>query len=68
MQLGVELTPQHPERELRKAGALFENANAFLDIFANHSVADGNLVTGQNQNAGPQVAQEMMRISGGLKR
>jgi putative intracellular protease/amidase len=68
MQLGVELTPQHPERELRKAGALFENANAFLDIFANHSVVDGNLVTGQNQNAGPQVAQEMMRISGGLKR
>jgi len=68
VQLGVEMTPQHPERELRKAGAVFENSSASLDIFANHIVVDGKLVTGQNQNAGPEVAQEMMRISGGLKR
>ena len=32
------------------------------DPFANHWVVDGNLVTGQNQNAGPMVAREMMQI------
>ena len=52
----------HPETELRKAGALFESATAFKDIFANHVVADGDLVTGQNQNAGAEVAQDMMML------
>jgi putative intracellular protease/amidase len=33
-------------------------------MFANHVVVDGRLVTGQNQNAGSQVAQEMMRVAG----
>jgi putative intracellular protease/amidase len=61
-ELHIEITPMHPETELRKAGALFESATAFKDIFANHVVADGNLVTGQNQNAGAEVAQDMMMI------
>ena len=64
-QLGITITPQHPERELRKAGAVFESASAFLDIFANHVVVDGRLVTGQNQNAGPQTAQAMILAAGG---
>lgn len=59
-ELGIMITPQHPERELRKAGALYESESAFLDIFASHVVIDGNLVTGQNQNDGAQVAQQMM--------
>jgi putative intracellular protease/amidase len=63
-QLGIAQTPQHPERELRAAGALFESASAFRDILANHIVADGRLVTGQNQNAGTETAQIMMRIAG----
>ena len=63
-QLGIEITPQHPERELRAAGALFESASAFQDIFANHTVVDGRLVTGQNQNAGVETAQKMMRAAG----
>ena len=63
-QLGIEITPQHPERELRAAGALFESASAFQDIFANHTVVDGRLVTGQNQNAGIETAQKMMRAAG----
>jgi putative intracellular protease/amidase len=31
------------------------------DFFANHFVADGDLITGQNQNAGPMVARLMMQ-------
>ena len=59
-ELGITITPQHPERELRAAGALFESQTAFRDMFANHSVVDGRLVTGQNQNAGAEVANKMM--------
>jgi putative intracellular protease/amidase len=61
-ELGIEITPQHPEKELRKAGALFEAATAWRDIFANHVVMDGTIVTGQNQNAGAEVAQDMMML------
>lgn len=65
-QLGIEITPMHPERELRAAGARFEAATAFQDVFANRVVVDGRLVTGQNQNAGAETAQAMMRVAGGV--
>jgi arylsulfatase A-like enzyme/putative intracellular protease/amidase len=61
-ELGIESTPKHPEAELRKAGAEFESVHRFRDPLANHWVVDGNLVTGQNQNAGPMVAREMMQL------
>jgi putative intracellular protease/amidase len=61
-ELGIGITPMHPETELRKAGALYESATAFKDILANHVVMDGDLVTGQNQNAGAEVAQAMMLL------
>lgn len=64
-QLGISITPQHPERELRHAGAQFESSTAMLDIFANHVVVDGRLVTGQNQNAGTETAQKMIKAAGG---
>ena len=61
-QLGISHTPQHPERELRNAGALYGSTrHKRRDAFANHVVADGDLITGQNQNAGPMVAREMMQ-------
>lgn len=61
-QLGVEITPLHPETALRQAGALFESTtHPVRDFFANHFVADGDLITGQNQNAGPMVARLMMQ-------
>lgn len=67
-ELGITMTPQHPERELRAAGARFESQSAFRDIFANHSVVGGRLVTGQNQNAGAEVANKMMMTAkGGLR-
>jgi putative intracellular protease/amidase len=61
-ELGVQLTPLHPETALRQAGALFEGkSHPARDFFANHYVADGDLITGQNQNAGPMVARLMMQ-------
>jgi putative intracellular protease/amidase len=61
-QLGVTITPLHPESALRAAGARFESARHPLrDFLANHVVVDGDLVTGQNQNAGPMVARLMMQ-------
>lgn len=61
-QLGVETTPLHPERALRAAGARFEGrTHPVRDFFANYYVADENLITGQNQNAGPMVARLMMQ-------
>jgi putative intracellular protease/amidase len=60
-QLGVSITPLHPESALRSAGAVFEGrTHALRDFFANYYVEDGDLVTGQNQNAGPMVARIMM--------
>jgi len=61
-ELGVAITPLHPETALRNAGALFEaEHHPARDFFANHFVADGDLITGQNQNAGPMVARLMMQ-------
>ncbi len=61
-QLGITITPLHPESALRAAGALFEGrTHPLRDFFANHVVVDGDLVTGQNQNAGPMVARLMMQ-------
>ena len=61
-ELGIEITPYHPETELRKAGALFESQTAFRDMFVNHTVIDDEkrFVTGQNQNAGAEVANTAM--------
>lgn len=62
-ELDITITPLHPERDLRAAGALFESKTAFQDTFANHVVIDGTLVTGQNQNAGAEVAHKMMELA-----
>ena len=63
-ELGIELTPQHPETELRKAGALFESQTAFRDVFATHVAIDAEqrFITGQNQNSGMETAQKMIAM------
>ena len=68
-ELGITSTPLHPERDLRAAGALFEGRSGRRDVLANHWVVDGNLVTGQNQNAAPMVARELIGLvaSGGAR-
>ena len=61
-QLAISLTPPHPVSALRAGGPRFEGrTHPLRDFFANHVVADGDLITGQNQNAGPMVARLMMQ-------
>ena len=66
-ELGITATPHHPETELRAKGALFESQTKRRDPLANHWVVDGNLVTGQNQNAAPMVARELMELLDGTE-
>ena len=63
-ELGIELTPLHPETELRKAGVVFESQTRFRDFLATHISVDDEqrFVTGQNQNSGLEAAHRMMRI------
>jgi len=63
-ELGIELTPLHPETELRRAGVIFESQTAFRDLFATHVTVDDEqrFITGQNQNSGLETAHTMMRI------
>ena len=61
-EIGITFTPMHPERDLRAAGAEFESATRFRDMFASHVVVDGRLVTGQNQNSGAETAHRMMEV------
>lgn len=63
-ELGIDITPKHPETELLKAGALFESESAFRDMLATHVVVDDErrFVTGQNQNSGLETSHEMMAI------
>lgn len=63
-ELGIELTPKHPETELRKAGVIFESETAFRDILATHVTVDDEkrFVTGQNQNSGLETAHLMMQV------
>ena len=63
-ELGIEVTPMHPETELRKAGAIFESATAFRDLFATWVSVDDEqrFVTGQNQNSGLETAHTAVNI------
>jgi putative intracellular protease/amidase len=63
-ELGIEVTPLHPETELRRAGALYESQTAFLDMLATHVVVDDEkrFVTGQNQNSGLETSHKMMAV------
>ena len=63
-ELGIEVTPMHPETELRKAGAKFESGTASLDIFATWVAVDEErrFVTGQNQNSGLETAHTAVNI------
>lgn len=64
-ELGINITPQHPEEELRAAGADYQSSSAWRDFFASHVEVDGRIVSGQNQNDGPEVAHVMMQVAGG---
>jgi len=61
-QLGIiDITPMHPEDELKKAGANFMADHGVLtDLDQSLVVVDGLVVTGQNQNSACEVAQRML--------
>jgi putative intracellular protease/amidase len=61
-ELGIGITPQHPETELRRLGANFVSDTAFRDFFATYVAVDGNIVTGQNQNSSGDTAQTLLRM------
>lgn len=63
-ELRISVTPQHPETELKAAGALFEANTALLDIFATHVVVDDGerFVTGQNQNSALEAAHTILGL------
>ena len=61
-ELGITETPQHPETELRRAGAIFHSDQKRRDALANLTVVDGRVVTGQNQNAGTETAQKVLAL------
>lgn len=61
-ELGIEITPQHPETELRRLNADFVSDTAFRDFFATYVAVDGNIVTGQNQNSSGEAAQTLLRM------
>lgn len=57
---GIAVTPKHPERELKEAGAIYECQHGWLDPFMTHTSIDGNLITGQNQNSGYETAHRIL--------
>ena len=63
-ELGIFFTPMHPEDELKKAGVLFESKSKRIEFFANHVVVDDEkrFITGQNQNAGHEISQQIMEL------
>ena len=64
IELGITVTPLHPETELRKRGVNFKFNSGNQDIFQTITVIDEEkrFVTGQNQNSGHETAQKMMSI------
>ena len=61
-ELGIGITPQHPETELRRLGANFVSETAFRDFFATYVAVDDNIVTGQNQNSAGETAQTLLAM------
>jgi putative intracellular protease/amidase len=59
--LGITCTPMHPETEMRRVGAIFEEDQEGLHaLFTNYRTQDGNLFTGMNQNASCSTAQDIL--------
>ncbi|MEJ2137051.1 MAG: type 1 glutamine amidotransferase domain-containing protein [Desulfofustis sp.] len=61
-ELNIDITPKHPETELRAVGADFEANTGFRDFFATHVVVDANIVTGQNQNSGYETSHRILEL------
>jgi len=64
IELGITVTPLHPETELRKKGVNYKSNTGNRDMLQTITVVDeeGRFVTGQNQNSGHETAQKMMAL------
>ena len=64
-QLGIaKITPMHPEDALKRGGAVYECKHGLLsDLLENDVVADGRIITGQNQQGSCQVAQRLLALA-----
>jgi len=62
--LGISLTPLHPETELRKKGVNYKSNSGNIDMLQTITVVDEErrFVSGQNQNSGHETAQKIMAI------
>ncbi len=62
-QLGISITPKHPETELRNTGALYECTHALIEMTANHVVIDSahKIVSAQNQKGGVEAAVKALQ-------
>lgn len=69
-QLGISITPKHPETELRNAGALYECSHALIEMTANHVVIDPahKIVSAQNQKGGVEAAVKALQALAENKR
>jgi putative intracellular protease/amidase len=64
-QLGITLTPKHPEVELRKAGADFHFfSDRLIEFFNTHVTLDEQhrIVTAQNQKGGVEAADKALEL------
>ena len=61
-ELGISITPMHPETELKKYKADFQSNTGFRDYFETLTVVDGNIVTGQNQNSSGETSQALLKM------
>ena len=61
-ELGIGITPMHPETELKKHNADFQSNTGFRDFFETLTVVDGNIVTGQNQNSSGETSQALLKL------
>lgn len=64
LDLGISLTPLHPETELRKRGVIYKSNTGNIDMLETITVVDEDqrFVTGQNQNSGHETAQKIMAL------
>lgn len=61
---GISFTPNHPEEELKKAGAIYKaDRSKRIDQFATITVIDKEkrFITGQNQNSSHETAQLILK-------
>lgn len=61
-ELNIEITPYHPEEELRSLGANYVSDTRWRDMFSTYVAKDGNIVTGQNQNSSGETAQALLKL------